>query len=203
MRQRSTAEARHRFNLLLKNGMGTVCLVILELEPHMNSTITLGVYRRLDNRLEGLPDDSPRALELHNRRRDALHAAFDHEPLIRVTNWGQTDDKCSHEFVELVLGAAATGVLQYSIVPGIKWLGQKLAEKAVDTTISELAKAVIAKLRPPQQAKQVQDFIVTLPDKTQISVYPPDQSATITIRFADGAVQEIQYTKAADQAAGE
>ena len=52
----------------------------------MNSSITLGVYRRLDNRFEGLSDDSPRALELHNRRKDALHAVLDVEPNIQVTD---------------------------------------------------------------------------------------------------------------------
>ena len=54
----------------------------------MDIDITLGVYRRLDNRFEGLSDDSPRALELHDRRKDALHAAFHSDPVFRVKNWG-------------------------------------------------------------------------------------------------------------------
>ena len=40
----------------------------------MNINLKLGVYRRLDNRAEGLGDDSPRAIELHNRRKKALSA---------------------------------------------------------------------------------------------------------------------------------
>ena len=35
----------------------------------MVSEINLWVYRRLDNRFEGLSDDSPRAIELHIRRK--------------------------------------------------------------------------------------------------------------------------------------
>jgi len=37
----------------------------------MANEIRLGVFRRLDNRLEGLDDQSPRALELHTRRKRA------------------------------------------------------------------------------------------------------------------------------------
>jgi len=43
----------------------------------MNSKLWVGVYRRLDNRAEGLSDDSPRAVELHNRRKKALHDALE------------------------------------------------------------------------------------------------------------------------------
>jgi hypothetical protein len=168
----------------------------------MNETITLGVYRRFDNRLEGLPDDSPRGLELHHRRGDALHAVFDREPSIFVASWGNTDDQKSHEYVELILGAVGTQVLRYAIVPGLKWLGEKLAEKAVDTAIGELAKAVIAWLRGPQQAKQLLNIMVRLPDKTEIYVDAPDERGTITIQFAGGAVQQIQYTSAPEHAAG-
>ena len=167
----------------------------------MNSNIKLRVYRRLDNRFEGLSDDSPRALELHNRRKHALHAVFDGDPTIRVTDWGVTDDAQAHEFVDVVLGATVTVVFQYAIVPGVKWLGLKLAEKAVDTALSELAQAVVAKLRPKQEAKQLLDLIIKLPDGTEITVDPPDRFATITINFADGAVQSLKYLKV-DQPSG-
>jgi hypothetical protein len=168
----------------------------------MNSSITLGVYRRLDNRFEGLSDDSPRALELHNRRKGALHAVLDGDGSIRVTDWGDTDDSRPHEYVEVALGAASTAVFQYAIVPGVKWLGLKLAEKAVDTALGELAEAIVAKLRPKQEAKELLDFIITLPDGTQIAVDPPDRYATITINFADGALQSLEYLKAVDEGAG-
>lgn len=168
----------------------------------MNNSITLGVYRRLDNRLEGLSDDSPRALELHNRRKDALHAVFDGDPILKVTDWGETDDSRSHEYVEVLLSMVAPAVFQYAIVPGVKWLGLKLAEKAVDTTLSELAKAVVAKLRPKQEAKQLLDLIIKLPDGTEIAMDPPDRSATIRIIFADGTLQSLEYLKVVDQQTG-
>ena len=96
--------------------------------------IQVGVYRRLDNRFEGLPDDSPRGLELHNTRKEALHEVFDAEESAQVLDWGATDDTHSHEYIELLIGAVATPAFQYVVVPGLKFIGQKLAEKAVDET---------------------------------------------------------------------
>ena len=141
-------------------------------------------------------------MELHNRRKDALHAVLDGDPIIRVTDWGDTDDSQPHEFVEVALGAATTAVFQYAIVPGVKWLGLKLAEKAVDTALGELAKTIVAKLRPKQEAKQLLNVIITLPDGTLIAVDPPDRAATISIKFADGSVQSLEYLKTIDQGAG-
>jgi len=159
----------------------------------MVQTLTLGVYRRLDNRFEGESDDSPRALELHVRRKDALHAVFDADENLQVLNWGQTNDSSSHEFVELSLASIAGAAFTYAVVPGLQWLGKKLAEKAVDTVLAETVKAIIAKLRPKQEAKQLLDIVVTMPDGTQVSVDPPDRNATIHIAFAGGTSVSINY----------
>jgi hypothetical protein len=164
----------------------------------MDNTIVVGVYRRLDNRLEGLDDHSPRALELHNCRKLALHDAFDTDPAMRVTNWGETDSTTSHELVDIVVAAAASATFHYAIVPGMTWLAQKIAEKAVDTALGELAKAVVSKLRGKQDEMTIQDFSVHLPDGTNINVDAPDQSATITIVFRDGKTESISYAKMTD-----
>jgi hypothetical protein len=164
-------------------------------KSRMALRVKVGVFRRLDNRFEGLPDDSPRALELHNRRKEALHSTFDTQKSIEVINWGDTDDTHSHEFVEIVLGAVAVPVFQYAVVPGLKFLGQKLAEKAVDEAASELVKAVVSWLRPKQESKEILNLVITLPDKTVISVDPPDRRATIHIQFADGKVESVTYAK--------
>lgn len=157
--------------------------------------IVLLVYRRLDNRFENLSDDSPRALELHNRRRDALHSVFDDASEVKVVAWGDTDDVRPHEIVELSLAGVAGAAFTYAIVPGLQWLAKKLAEKAVDTTLSELAKAVVAKLRSKQEAKQLLDFEISMPDGTRISVDPPDRDdATITIAFKDGKLSSFNYS---------
>lgn len=167
----------------------------------MDPSLILRVFRRLDNRLEGLSDDSPRALELHKLRKEALHSVLDGDPVIRVTDWGKTDDLRPHERVEIALGAPATAVFQYPVVPALEWLGRKLAEKGVDTACGELAKSIVAKLIPKQEAKQLLDFTIELPDGTQVGVDPPDRSATIGITFADGSVQSLEYQKARGQSA--
>ena len=164
--------------------------------------IKVGVFRRLDNRFESLGDDSPRALELHNRRKEALHAVFDVQNSVEVVDWGQTNDTRPHEFVEIVVGAVAAQVFQYAVVPGLKFLGKKLAEKAVDEAASELVKAVVSWLRPKQDAKEILDFVITLPDKTVIRVDPPDRAATIQIQFANGKVESVTYSKSPQAATG-
>jgi hypothetical protein len=169
----------------------------------MVSEIKLWVYRRLDNRFEGLSDDSPRALELHNRRKLALHDVLDGEESIDV-RWGCTDDEQSHESVELILIPLASTVFTYVIVPGLKYVGEKLAEKAIDEGTSEIAKWLISKLRPQQESKKILDFGITLPDGTKIIVDPPNRdgmegmppigNADVQITFKDGTVSSFTYT---------
>jgi hypothetical protein len=143
--------------------------------------------------LEGLSDESPRALELHNRRKAALHDVLDNEKAIEVLNWGEIDDTQSHEFVEITVGALATTILTYAVVPGVKYVAEKLAEKAVDQASSELTKWLISKLRPKQESNEILDFQIRLPDGTQIHCDPPDGQGEIRIAFTDGAVSSITY----------
>ena len=159
----------------------------------MLSEIKLGVYRRLDNRVEDPDDKSPFALELHNRRKSALHDVLDGEKSIKVLSWGDTDDKRPHEFVILTLSALAPTVFTYAIVPGLKYVAETLAEKAVDKGASEIATWLISKLRPQQEAKKILDYKITLPDGAQINV-PPDGNADIQIAFKDGTVSSVKYT---------
>jgi len=162
----------------------------------LEKLIRIGVYRRLDNRTEGLDDDSARALELHRRRRDALHSALGSDPDLQVVDWGQTDDFCSHEYVELLVASVAP-TFHYLAVPGLIWLGGKLAEKLVDATLSEFVKSIIAKLSPRQQSKEIQDFHINLPDGTSLRLDPPDMGGSLSVYFVDGSVQSVKYTSGA------
>jgi hypothetical protein len=147
-----------------------------------------------------LPDDSALAVELHERRKVALHAVFDSETSIQVLNWGETDDARPHEYVELsILGYA---VLHYAVVPGIEWLGKKLAEKAVDSALASLIKKVVAIVRPKQESKEILDIVVKMPDGTEIHVDPPDRGATITIAAAGGPSILINYKTSEESKAG-
>lgn len=124
---------------------------------------------------------------------------LDHAPGVEVQAWGDTDDATPHEFVALSIVGVAGVVFNYAVVPGLQWLGKKLAEKAVDTALSELVKSLVARLRGPQEAKQVLDFQIKLPDGTSISVDPPDRDASITIQFKDGKLSSFNYSTGAER----
>jgi hypothetical protein len=165
----------------------------MEVEMTVEVGIKLGVYRRLDNRAEGLDDNSPRALELHNRRKEALHSIFAENSAFVVNDWGKTDDTKPHEFVELFLVPAGAVALHYAIVPGLKWVALKLAEKAVESAYSKAAEWIISAIRGKQIEHKVLDIILTLPDGTKISMDPPDRDATMHITFADGEHLSVKY----------
>jgi hypothetical protein len=96
---------------------------------------------------------------------------------------------------QLALGAAASAVFSYVIVPGLKFVGEKLVEAAVDHTTSEAVKAVVSWLRRKQEEKKILDFVISLPDGTRIQVDPPDRAASsITISFANGRIESMTYS---------
>lgn len=154
--------------------------------------VNLRVYRRLDNRLEGLSDNSSRAHELHDRRKTALHEVLDRETNVKVTDWGLTDDFKAHESVEIMLEAVASA-FTIAVEPGLRYVAVILAEKAVDAACAEIAKWLIAKLRPKQESKEILDFQINLPDGNSIQVYPQDEDAEITIRLKNGRTVAVHY----------
>jgi hypothetical protein len=96
---------------------------------------------------------------------------------------------------QLALGAAASAVFSYVIVPGLKFVGEKLVEAAVDHTTSDAVKAVVSWLRRKQEEKKILDFVISLPDGTRIQVDPPDRAASsITISFANGRIESMTYS---------
>lgn len=155
--------------------------------------IRVGVFRRLDNRREGLPDNSPRASQLHQRRARALHRILEEEPNLVVKKWGATDDKTPHEFIEVTVTVVAGAVFRYAVVPALKWLGEKLAEKAVDLAVTEGAKALVSRLRRAQTTKQIENVVVTLPNQTTISLVAPTNGSALHISFKDGKNYSFKY----------
>src|SRR5215217_7585024 len=106
--------------------------------------IVLGVYRRLDNRLEGLSDDSPRAVELHDLRKDALHEVLDDDPLWIVEDWGYTNDSKAHEYVTLRLHLRQYDVeISENVVkkPSLTYLGEALNSCALEPPLTQAIQA--------------------------------------------------------------
>jgi hypothetical protein len=158
----------------------------------MSDNISIHIYRRLDNRIEGLPDDSPRALELHNRRKEALHEILDQQELVKVESWGDTNDEESHELITIILSAAASALTPI-VIAGLQEVGKKLAEKAVDETTSSVVKWVISKFSKKQKEKKLLDFTIILKDGKSIHVDTPENITKITINTSgDQTVIEYQ-----------
>lgn len=63
----------------------------------MGKKLILGVYRRLDETSEKM------AVNLHNKRKIALENVFEDNEILKVSDWGETKDESSHEFVEIIL----------------------------------------------------------------------------------------------------
>lgn len=116
--------------------------------------VELSVYRRLDNRSEGLPDDSPRAIELHKRRADALHETLAEVDGWRIESWGLTDDVQPHELVDLIIAVASNPHVQTVLISGATWLTVELMKAGVDAFAGETVKALIARLIPKQKEQK-------------------------------------------------
>jgi hypothetical protein len=159
----------------------------------MTTEMTLIVWRRLDNRLQGLPDDSPEAWELHRRRAEGLHEALDASGPIQVVAWGDTDDEQAHESVELLLAVAAPVVWDKVLQPGLIYVAKKLGDKLVDQASSGAVAWLVGKLRPKQQSKKILDYEVTLPSGIKVTGEPLEQGGAIRITMPSGEVTKIEF----------
>jgi hypothetical protein len=79
------------------------------------------------------------------------------------------------------------------VIPAVTYIGQKLAEKAVDEGVSRLVKWVASKLVPQQQAKRLLDFTVTTLDGTRVQCDFSNQKGTVSIWFRDGSSTTMQF----------
>lgn len=142
----------------------------------------LAVTRNLENRRSGdMSDQSPMALELHRLRSKFLHAAFANQVLFQVENWGETDDKESHELVILTIVAASGPVLQNLAWPLFKSIAEKLLGKLGDSTAEQLTAWLLAKLGITQHVHTIEDFSITLSDGRWISVRIPKQRGEVSV----------------------
>jgi|ERR1700722_7004477 hypothetical protein len=129
--------------------------------------IELYVYRRLDNRLENLPDDSPRAYELHLLREKALHEALGGVEGLSI-DWFQADDTTSHELAELWLSFAPH--IHTAVVAGMTLFAGELAKAAIGEFAKKAASIVIDPLIHKQKEGKILNFMLRIPGGFMISV---------------------------------
>ena len=153
----------------------------------MGEQLRIHVYRRLDNRLEGLPDDSPRALELHNERRDALVEALDGRPDFRVLDWGETKDTESHELVDVVIDIITSPAVTAFASAAFTWLATQIKEAASDLAVDGI-KGLVRRLLPQQKRRRIQDFEIELSNGVRVTVYPHDDHAEVRVSTTPDSV---------------
>ena len=171
----------------------------------MAEQVTICVYRRLDNRMHELPDDSPEARDLHRQRAAGLHAALDQDPVgWQVLDWGDTDDKTqTHELVELVVAIgqlAADAAAQVPVTPVLGWIGGVLSAALTDAAVTTL-KVLIARLRGQQEQGKLFDFSITKDGQLLLRVDPETSAvpSTVTVRLPDGRHVTVSWNVTAGQ----
>jgi hypothetical protein len=152
--------------------------------------VTLTVCRRLDNRFEGLPDDSPRALELHNRRKEALHEVLDDHAEWKVEKWGLTDDEKPHEDVDLVVSLVTNPHVHAAVLSGVNWVSAELARDVLGAAVAMALDKLFKHFAQKQREQKLQSASAKLPDGTEVAldheskaqVYPPKDLSSRSAR---------------------
>jgi hypothetical protein len=132
-------------------------------------SVKIFVYRRLDNRSEGLPDDSPRALELHNLRKEGMHEALAGIAGIEV-DWGTVDDSKSHELAHSIVTFISDPQIHATVSHAASWAALKALEAAIGWGTVEMIKKMIEKMRPKQKEGKIVNFWFNLPTHTSVFV---------------------------------
>lgn len=161
----------------------------------MTEPIIVGIYRIQDLSYESFPKESIELVKLHNIRKEALHDIFDHQKVAEVKSWGDTDDTTSHEYVELILGMISSAVIQPVISYGLKKLGEKLVEHAIDESTSAFIKWVAEKLTKKAKEKKIADFQIRASNKATVQVIPSGDKVQIKVSFKGGEWVSIESEK--------
>jgi len=150
-----------------------------------------------------LSDGSPREYETHSMRRDTLHEVLDNMDGVKVQSWGGTSDAGPHEVVEVIVEVAGL-VITTAAIPVLIYLGQELVKNALSTVASEAVKGLIARLKPKQDAKQINDFHIRLPNNFVVISYPAGlaaEKAILRVVAPDGKVTDIPFDATAKEIA--
>jgi len=152
----------------------------------------VGVFRIFGNELENPVDDNKVALQLHNKRKQALHDVFDNQQDVEVADWGKTDDSQPHEFVEIAIGIGATALTNHVLIPAAKYIFEKLADKAIDTVMEKSVSWILSKFKKKQEEKKIGRFEIRLPNG--VVVFADKSLDGGKIKFTvNGQWEEIEF----------
>lgn len=146
-------------------------------------TLPFGACLSACFRREGLPDDSPRAVELHRTRREALHEILDGSRGAAVVSSGATDDKEAREYVELIHDFVRWATQPEHIQAASEAataIGNILATAAVGEVAKEGVKWPFNRLRTKQKEGQIEDVVISTP-MMRVDAQRPDAGGRVWV----------------------
>ena len=142
----------------------------------------LTVCRRLDNRLEGKDDRSPRALELHRLRAQALHDVLDNDPAFSFSNWEQVDDEKPHEWVEIYGWIGEYGQQVSTVaIPALKYIADALLQAGIGAAGVAGIVRLFQKVRKKQIDGYCRNLELHVPNRVDISLHPDEGALTVAL----------------------
>lgn len=156
------------------------------------NTISIGIFRIFGEELKQPINDNEVALQLHNNRKRALNDVFDNQQDIVVSDWGDTDDSQPHEFVTIAIGIGAAALTNHVLIPAVKYIFEKIAEKAIDTVLEKSVSWILSKFKKKQEEKKIGRFEIRLPNGVVLFVDKPEEGSKIKF-VVNGEWQEVAF----------
>ena len=154
--------------------------------------LKLGFQRLYGMELIPPVNDNDVSLELHQNRAFALHEVFDNENEINVLNWGGTDDPGPHEYVSLVIALILPALAKHVVLPAVKYMFEKIADKAIDTIFEKTVSWIVLKMKKKQDERKIGEYHITLPNGTVITVTNPKEGNKFKF-VVNGEWQEVEF----------
>ena len=153
--------------------------------------LKLGFYRLFGQELVPPANEDDVSLELHRNRSVALHEVLDGAEEIKVLDWGQTDTG-PHEYVSLVVGLIGPVIAKHVVLPAVKYMFEKIADKAIDTIFEKAVSWIVLKMKKKQDEKKIGEYHITLPNGTAITVTNPKEGSKLRF-LVNGDWQEVAF----------
>jgi hypothetical protein len=161
-------------------------------------TLHVWVYRNLENRRRGEPDDGSLAWQAHRERERVLREAV--EELELTADWDAaralTDQKRPHELAELVVEFVKEPTVAKAVGAGAAYV-IALVGQQLDQALGNLVGRLFGKLFSAFKEKRTADFWLELPDGSRVQV---DANGTARLTFKNGKLVTFQTDSPPEQA---
>lgn len=144
------------------------------------SQLHIWVYRDLENRRVGEPDNGPLAWEAHRERERVLEEILADPGCSGTLSEEAIDREQTHEFVEMFVAIGTSPTVQALLLPAAAYIG-KILTKQVDKMVGDAVAGLFEKLTAQFKKKRIGDFWIECPDGTRIAV-GPDGYVRLTLR---------------------